>query len=75
MNRYPGICHCCGKPVPAGTGKLEFTGGYYRGRRQKYILWCMPCFNASDNSGPEDRCCGNRAYEDRCAQACGFNEY
>jgi len=23
-----------------------------------------------DNSGPEDRCCGDLAYEDACARAC-----
>lgn len=72
-NKYAGKCHACGCEVQAGQGKLEYTGGYYRGRRIKYLLWCMACFNKSDCSGEEDRCCGNRAYEDQCARACGFD--
>ena len=72
-NKYKGTCHACGKPVAAGMGKLEHTGGYYQGKRVNYLLWCIPCFNASDNSGEEDRCCGNRAYEDQCARACGMD--
>ena len=72
-NKYPGQCHCCKQTVPAGTGILESTGGYYRGHRSaRWLLWCMSCFNRSDNSSDEDRACGNRAYEDRCAAACGF---
>lgn len=70
-NRYKGFCHCCGKPVEAGAGKLEFKEGSFR-RRGRYVLWCLSCFNASDNSGPEDRECGNRAYEDECARRCGL---
>ena len=64
-NRYTGTCKACLTKVPAGTGICERTG--YR----KWIVWCMSCFNASDNSGEEDRCCGNRAYEDRCAEMVG----
>lgn len=69
-NRYAGTCHACGKSVPAGEGRIERTG---YGRRGKWLVWCLGCFNASDNSGPEDRCCGNRAYEDACARACGMD--
>jgi hypothetical protein len=72
-NKYPGVCHACKKPVKAMEGLIEFTHRYRHGRRQNsYQLWCMPCFNRSDNSGPEDRCCGDRAYEDACARVCGF---
>jgi hypothetical protein len=69
-NRYTGKCHCCGKTVASGTGKIERKNNFYA-RKQSWLVWCMGCFNASDNSGEEDRCCGNRAYEDRCAEAVG----
>ena len=67
-NRYPGNCHSCGKRVSTAAGILERIG-------RKYVVWCMACYNRSDNSGEEDRCCGNRAYEDQCAQACGLDNY
>lgn len=69
-NKYSGQCHACGKAVPAFAGILEHRAGYRR--RDRWQLWCMDCYNRSDNSGPEDRCCGNRAYEDRCAEMCGY---
>ena len=68
-NRYAGTCKACGKHVVANTGVLEKVG---YGRRGSWVVWCLDCFNASDNSGEEDRQCGNRAYEDRCAERCGF---
>ena len=71
-NRYGGKCHACGKSVAAGAGELEKLG---YSRRGGWRLWCMDCFNKSDNSGPEDRMCGDRAYEERCAEACGFERY
>lgn len=71
-NKYPGVCHACGKPVSSGAGHLERSG---RGRYGKWLVWCGPCYNASDNFGPEDRECGNRAYEDRCAAVCGGEFY
>jgi hypothetical protein len=55
--------------VAAGQGYIEFIG---YSRRGKYQLWCRDCFDRSDNSGVEDRCCGDRAYEDTCAAACGY---
>lgn len=64
-NKYAGPCKACGANVPAGQGILE----YNHGRGTRWNLWCVSCFNKSDNSGPEDRECGNRAYEDRCARA------
>lgn len=74
-NRYAGKCEACGKAVEQGAGNLEYVGRYHAGQRRKspYKLWCWDCFNASDCSGREDRCCGNRAYEDQCARACGFD--
>lgn len=66
-NKYRGVCHACGCSVGVNQGKLEYVGGYRSNQ-----LWCMDCFNKSDNSGEEDRCCGDRAYEDRCAEQCGF---
>lgn len=64
-NRYPGPCHACGKHVPRGEGEVEKIG-------RKWRLWCQPCYDASDNSGPDDRACGNRAYEDACARQVGY---
>ena len=71
-NLYHGECNACHKPVAKRAGYVEFkqTG---RGRRGgHYIVWCKACYNASDNSGDEDRACGDRAYEDACARACGY---
>jgi hypothetical protein len=67
-NRYSGPCANCRKPVPAWTGYVEKQG---RGRRARWAVWCLDCYNRSDASGAEDRVCGNRAYEDACAQAVG----
>lgn len=69
-NRYAGNCHACRRSVAPGEGELEPTGLRRRGKR--YKLWCLPCYNASDDSGPDDRVCGNRAYEDACARAVGY---
>lgn len=73
-NRYSGKCEACGQTVAEGAGNLEYVGKWSGDRKRKspYRLWCWDCFNKSDNSGPEDRCCGDRAYEDRCAEACGY---
>lgn len=68
-NKYPGTCIACQCHVAPGAGKIE-RAGY--GRRSRWLVWCGPCFDRSDNSGAEDRECGNRAYEDRCAEACGL---
>ena len=64
-NKYPGVCNACNKPVAAHAGILERSG-------RRWLVWCPDCYNASDNSGEEDRCCGDRAYEDACAAACGM---
>lgn len=68
-NRYAGQCCTCHKPVPALTGHVERQG---YGRRGRWAVWCIPCFNRSDKCGAEDRECGDRAYEDACAAACGM---
>lgn len=72
-NRYPGKCEACGADLKAGSGKLEYVGTGGHRRKSAYKLWCLACFDKSDCSGDEDRCCGNRAYEDRCAEACGYD--
>ena len=51
------------------TGFVEKQG---YGRRARWAVWCLACFNRSDSSGAEDRACGDRAYEDACARAVGF---
>jgi hypothetical protein len=61
-NAHDGMCHACKKRVPSGEGVSERV---YKYPRWKTVIWCMPCFNASDCSGEEDRMCGNRAAEDR----------
>jgi hypothetical protein len=63
-NKYPGKCHSCGRQVRRGEGTLERAGG-------KWLILCADCccyYNKSDNSSYEDR-----AYEDQCAKACGFD--
>ena len=69
INKYAGVCHACKKPVPVQTGYVEKRG---QGHRVWWVLWCVDCYSRSDHSGPEDRCCGDRAYEDACARACGL---
>lgn len=69
-NKYPGKCEGCGEPVARGTGILEHTTG--RRRFGRWQVWCPRCFSLSDNSGPEDRACGDRAYEDECARRVNY---
>lgn len=64
VNKYPGKCSC-GKSVAAEEGFVERNG-------RKWIVWCTVCFDKSDHSSHEDRACGDRAYEDRCAAQCGY---
>lgn len=61
-NSYAVRCLACGDFVAAGAGILEACA------HRNFKTWCLPCFNKSDNSGPEDRECGNRAYEESCRQ-------
>lgn len=68
-NRYAGHCDCCKQPVAAFAGKIEKVG---IGRHSKWRIWCLTCFDRSDNSGAEDRACGDRAYEESCSAACGL---
>ena len=70
LNKYAGVCDACKKRVWARAGYVEKQG---YGRRARWAVWCVGCYNRSDNSGPEDRCCGDRAYEDASAAACGCN--
>ena len=73
-NLYPANCSGCTKRVHTGAGFVQWqhTG---RGRRGGHFnVYCKPCFEAkeADNSGVEDRQCGDLAYEDACARACGL---
>lgn len=77
-NKFSSKCNACQKPVPAGAGVVEHKPGWNKHRRRntgRWICWCLDCFNRSDMSGPEDRECGLRAYEDRCAAAVGGEAY
>ena len=67
-NRYAGACTACGKLVRPGGGVLERKG-------RVWVVWCMPCYDESDMSGVEDRECGLRAYEDRCAEIIGREHF
>lgn len=72
-NRYAGKCHACSGHVAEGEGYVESKQTYGRGRRRsRWLVWCAACYNASDLSGPEDRCCGLRAYEDECARRVNY---
>ena len=73
-NKYPGLCHNCGTQVQAGAGHYvngRARYGHNRARKAFGAVWCSQCFDRADNSSVEDRCCGNTAYEDACAAACG----
>ena len=52
-----------------GAGVLVMKTG--RHRRPFYDVLCTACHDKADHSSAEDRCCGDAAYEDACAQACG----
>ena len=72
-NRYRGQCGVCGATVAAGQGILEARKTFgHRRSGKRWALYCLPCYNKSDSSGVEDRECGDRAYEDSCARACGM---
>lgn len=66
-NRFSSRCQACGKKVRSYEGKVEWNG-------RKWVVWCMACFDQSDNSSYEDRVCGNRAWEEQCAERCGEEE-
>jgi hypothetical protein len=64
--RYPGTCCECHKPIARGT-TIVFYG---RGQAAHAECGTMPV--QRDNSSAEDACCGDAAYEDACARACGL---
>ncbi len=63
-NKYPGKC-TCGKYVKA------FEGSLYKNER-RWVIQCGQCSDKNDHSSYEDRQCGDMAYEDRCAEQCGY---
>ena len=73
QNRYAGYCLACRTWVEAGEGHFVYHEPERRpNRRRSYgALWCAKCFDEADHASAEDRCCGDAAYEDACAQACG----
>ena len=59
-----------------GTGQLSVQD-YARKLGAEEAARCVRDFGTQvsppqDNSGVEDRCCGDLAYEDACARACGL---
>ena len=69
-NRYQGKCNDCKCTVESGSGILEAVPQYRR--KNKYIVWCIDSYDKSHNSSYEDRCCGDRAYEDNCYNATNY---
>jgi len=67
VNKYSGNCEGCQRRVKAGAGVIERSTG-------RWLVWHEGCFAGSDNSGYEDRACGDRAYEDQCARAVGYGD-
>ena len=66
-NKYAGTCRKCGNRVEKHQGTLEKIG-------RKWTVTCPQCnFDVNDCSSYEDRCCGDMAYEDACARACGLD--
>ena len=61
-NKYPGTCDSCGKIVPAYAGHYLPLSPERRARahrRRAYgIIRCADCVDRIDNSGVEDRACG-----------------
>jgi hypothetical protein len=69
-NKFKGYCCGCRKTVEPFQGLLESQRS---GRRNIWVVWCPECYDKSDHSSHEDRQCGDRAYEDQCAKACGLD--
>ncbi len=68
-NKYAGKCEC-GNRVAARAGQLLKVG-------RSWAVKCQSCaagaeFDRRDHSSTEDRECGDSAYEDRCAEMCGY---
>jgi len=64
QSKYPGTCRNCKAPIKRGD---LIT---YHGRGSG--VSCAKCSPTTDNSSYEDRACGDTAYEDACAAACGM---
>ena len=68
--KYNGKCACCGVAIRKGETII------YDRSKGAFHPSCSPDerseFNRRDNSSFEDRACGNQAYEDACAAACGY---
>ena len=66
---------------PDGTcWACKSAPGFFRNRGAAAPVWCDACnvklsandFRNRDHSSHEDRACGDTAYEDACARACGL---
>jgi hypothetical protein len=76
--KYRGQCAHCqglirrGSPIVSFGFKQSVHAACAMAYDVSNISRQAAAFNASDHSSAEDRCCGDRAYEDACARACGF---
>lgn len=77
-NRYPGNCTQCGAQVAPGSGFCERVER--KRRRPFFLVWCKEHGEAHDAAMAQrerdrqpDRF--DMAYEDRCAEACGFSPF
>ena len=61
-SKFNSVCAGCGKPISKGSTIL------YAGYKRAYHETCAA---NQDHSSQEDSCCGDMAYEDRCAEMAG----
>jgi hypothetical protein len=87
FGRGQGVAHFECNPISehkAPCWKCGDPDGKFRNLGAATPVWCDACFaveepktfagkmRRKDNSSAEDACCGDLAYEDACARACGF---
>jgi hypothetical protein len=87
FGRGQGVAHFECNPISehkAPCWKCGDPNGKFRNLGAATPVWCDACFaiedpmtfagkmRRKDNSSAEDACCGDLAYEDACARACGF---
>jgi hypothetical protein len=72
-SRFRSRCAGCAGTIGRGTAIV-----YNSDQRRAYHVGCTTtegaqvAFDRRDHSSAEDRCCGDAAYEDACARACGL---
>jgi len=71
-----GPCWVCKDPAGKfrnlGAASPVWCDACFESERAKTAGVCNVRFSRRDNSSHEDRACGDLAYEDQCARACGL---